>query len=196
MTPLKEDNYDEETIISLAQGGDRDAFSVIVQRYQARVFRTVLRFMGNYAIAEELTQEIFITVFKKIGDFQGKSKFSSWLYRTTVNHAKNQIGHLSRRGYYRDNEFDEEKIGPGLSDNVSESINPEDYMEEKELASILFEKVAGLKVKEREIIILRDFEGLDYGEISEILKVSRGTVKSRLSRARARLKVEMKDYLG
>ena len=73
------DIKDEAALIALMKKGDHEAFSVIIKRYKGRVFNTALRFLHNYAIAEELTQEIFITVFRKIGSFQGKSKFSTWL---------------------------------------------------------------------------------------------------------------------
>lgn len=189
------DTFDEKSLIALAQEGDHEAFNIIVKKYKDRVFNTAIRFLGNFAIAEELTQDVFVTVYRKIGTFQGRSKFSTWLYRITVNHAKNRIGYLSRRGYYRNDELHDYIVGDETVEIIPRTQNPVDYTEDRELIGILFEKLAKLKVKDREIIILKDFEGLNYEEIAEILDINLGTVKSRLSRARERLKEELIEYL-
>ena len=195
MTQNEGDSFDEKSLIALAQKGDHEAFTIIVKKYKDRVFNTAIRYLGNFAIAEELTQEVFITVFRKIGTFQGKSKFSTWLYRITVNHAKNRIGYLSRRGYYRNDELQEYIVGDDSIDIIPRTTNPGDYTEDRELMGVLFEKLSKLKIKDREIIILKEFEGLNYEEISQILNINIGTVKSRLSRARLRLKTLLTDYL-
>jgi RNA polymerase sigma-70 factor (ECF subfamily) len=196
MASRDENTFDETTLITRIKEGDHEAFSIIVRQYKDRVFNTVVRYLRNYAIAEEVTQDVFITVYRKIGTFEGRSKFSTWLYRIAVNHAKNRIGYLKRRGYYRSDELhDYMKIDS--TEHFSYSMgNPVEHSENKELMSLLIEKMEGLAAKDREIIILKDFEGLSYEEIAEILKISLGTVKSRLSRARHRLKEEMDDYLS
>ena len=195
MSSNDSDIKDEAALITLMKEGDHEAFSVIVKRYKGRVFNTALRFLHNYAIAEELTQEIFITVFRKIGSFQGRSKFSTWLYRIAVNHAKNRIGYLKRRGHYKKGEYSDYVKRDELVDFTHRTNNPGDYVEVKQLMEILKDKISDLSVKDREIIILKDFEGLTYEEIGEILKISLGTVKSRLSRARQKLKDDMREYL-
>ena len=195
MTQNGGDSFDEKALIAKAQEGDHEAFAFIVKKYKDRVFNTAIRYLGNFAIAEELTQEVFITVFRKIGTFQGKSKFSTWLYRITVNHAKNRIGYLSRRGYYRNDELQEYITGDDSIDIIPRTTHPDDYTQDRELMGVLYEKLSKLKNKDREIIILKEFEGLNYEEIGKILNINIGTVKSRLSRARLRLKTLLVDYL-
>ena len=195
MSPNDPEFKDEATLVALMKEGDHEAFSIIIKRYKGRVFNTAFRFLQNHAIAEELTQEIFITVFRKIGSFQEKSKFSTWLYRITVNHAKNRIGYLKRRGHYNKGEYFDHIKSDKSIEFTARTDNPGNYVEDKELMTILKDKISSLAVKDREIIILKDFEGLTYEEIGEILKISLGTVKSRLSRARQRLKDEMSEYL-
>jgi len=195
VTQKEWDSRDEAELISASQKGDHDAFGSLMRLYKDRVFNTSLRFVGNWAIAEELTQDIFISVYRNIAGFKGESKFSTWLYRVTVNHAKNRIGYLSRKGYFKSDELSDNTGGDGewaLSGRVS---NPGEYAEDKELIGILMECFQKLSDKDRRIITLKDFEGLNYDEIAEVLNINLGTVKSRLSRARERLKEMMKDYL-
>ncbi len=195
MTQKEWDGSEEARLIAASQNGDHDAFARIVKLYKDRVFNTSLRFLGNWAMAEELTQDVFISVFRNIGGFKGESKFSTWLYRITVNHAKNRIGYLSRRGYYRSDEFSDTIDGGGIDSIAGRVSNPGSYTEDKELIGLLMENINKLSAKDRRIITLKDFEGQSYDEIAEILGISLGTVKSRLSRARERLKELMKDYL-
>jgi RNA polymerase sigma-70 factor, ECF subfamily len=189
------DSDDEVRLIAASQRGDHDAFSRIVRLYKDRVFNTAFRLLGNQAIAEELTQDVFISVFRNIAGFKGQSKFSTWLYRITVNHAKNRIGYLARRGYYRSDELSDNTDGAGSVAGPTRPSNPGTYFEDKELMGLLMKNLNKLSVKDRRIIILKDFEDLSYDEIAEVLSISLGTVKSRLSRARDRLKDLMKDYL-
>jgi RNA polymerase sigma-70 factor (ECF subfamily) len=189
------DSTDEAQLIAASQDGDHEAFAHIVRLYKDRVFNTALRLLGNWAIAEELTQDVFISVYRNISGFKGESKFSTWLYRITVNHAKNKIGYLSRRGYYRSSELADNTETDGSGVLAGRVSNPGSYAEDRELVGFLMDKIQELSSKDRLIIVLKDFEGKSYEEIAEILSISLGTVKSRLSRARERLKELMKEYL-
>jgi RNA polymerase sigma-70 factor (ECF subfamily) len=189
------DSRDEARLVAAAQCGDHDAFGSLMKLYKDRVFNTALRFVGNWAIAEELTQDIFISVYRNIGGFKGESKFSTWLYRVTVNHAKNRIGYLSRKGYFRSDELNDNTDGDGSWSLAGRASGPSQYAEDKELIGILMECFKKLSDNDRRIITLKDFEGLNYDEIAAVLAINLGTVKSRLSRARERLKEMMKDYL-
>jgi len=194
--PLHNGNgYDESALIAKAVEGDHDAFTIIMKRYKDRVFNTALRFLGNYAIAEELTQDVFITVFRKLHTFKGEAKFSTWLYRITVNHAKNRIGYLARRAHYRRDELMEYTQGDEAISLIPKTERPDDRVGDREMMEHLMDRLMALKKKDREIIILKDFEELSYEEIASILDIQLGTVKSRLSRARRQLKDAMKDIL-
>jgi len=194
--PLHNGNgYDESALIAKAVEGDHDAFTIIMKRYKDRVFNTALRFLGNYAIAEELTQDVFITVFRKLHTFKGEAKFSTWLYRITVNHAKNRIGYLARRAHYRRDELMEYTQGDEAISLIPRTERPDDRVGDREMMAHLMDRLGELKRKDREIIILKDFEELSYEEIASVLYIQLGTVKSRLSRARRQLKEAMKDVL-
>jgi RNA polymerase sigma-70 factor (ECF subfamily) len=195
VTQKEWDKADEARLIAATQGGDHDAFAFLMKLYKDRVFNTALRFVGNWAIAEELTQDIFISVYRNIGGFKGESKFSTWLYRVTVNHAKNRLGYLSRKGYFRSDELTDNTGGDGSWSLAGRTSSPGEYAQDKELIGIMMECFKKLSDNDRQIIILKDFEGLNYDEIAEVLSINLGTVKSRLSRARERLKEMMKDYL-
>jgi RNA polymerase sigma-70 factor (ECF subfamily) len=195
VTQKEWDRSDEAQLIAASQRGDLDAFAFLMKLYKDRVFNTALRFVGNWAIAEELTQDIFISVYRNIGGFKGESKFSTWLYRVTVNHAKNRVGYLSRKGYFRSDELTDNTDGDGSWSLGGRTPSPGEYAQDKELIGILMECFKKLSDNDRRIIILKDFEGLNYDEIAEVLSINLGTVKSRLSRARERLKEMMKDYL-
>jgi RNA polymerase sigma-70 factor (ECF subfamily) len=189
------DSSEEAQLITASQAGDHEAFARIVKLYKDRVFNTALRLLGNWAIAEELTQDVFVSVYRNIDGFKGESKFSTWLYRITVNHAKNKIGYLSRRGYYKSSEFTDSAGTDGSGALAGRVSNPGSYVEDRELIGHLMERLQRLSSRDRQIIVLKDFEDKSYEEIAEILSISLGTVKSRLSRARERLKEMMKEYL-
>lgn len=194
--PLHNGNgYDESALIARAVEGDHDAFTIIMKRYKDRVFNTALRLLGNYAIAEELTQDVFITVFRKLHTFKGEAKFSTWLYRITVNHSKNRIGYLARRAHYRRDELMEYTQGDESISLIPRTERPDDYTGDREMMAHLMDRLTALKKKDREIIILKDFEELSYEEIASVLNIQLGTVKSRLSRARRQLKEAMKEIL-
>lgn len=195
MTQKEWDSRGEVELIAESQKGDHDAFGSLMKLYKDRVFNTALRYVGNWAIAEELTQDIFISVYRNIGGFKGESKFSTWLYRVTVNHAKNRIGYLSRKGYYKSDELSDNTGGDGSWSLAGRTSGPGEYAEDKELIGILMECFKKLSDNDRRIITLKDFEGLNYDEIAGALAINIGTVKSRLSRARERLKEMMKDHL-
>ena len=131
MTHKEWDSRDEAVLVAASQRGDHDAFGALMRLYKDRVFNTALRFVGNWAIAEELTQDIFISVYRNIGGFKGESKFSTWLYRVTVNHAKNRIGYLSRKGYFRSDELSDNTDGDGASPLTGRVSSPGQYAEDK-----------------------------------------------------------------
>jgi RNA polymerase sigma-70 factor (ECF subfamily) len=195
VTQKEWDSRDEAQLVAASQRGNHDAFGSLMKLYKDRVFNTALRFVGNWAIAEELTQDIFISVYRNIGGFKGESKFSTWLYRVTVNHAKNRIGYLSRKGYFKSDELTDNTGSDSPWSLTGRTSGPVKYTEDKELIGILMECFKKLSDNDRRIITLKDFEGLNYDEIAEVLAINLGTVKSRLSRARERLKEMMKDYL-
>jgi RNA polymerase sigma-70 factor (ECF subfamily) len=178
---------------------DRDerAFRELVEEHRDRVFNITLRMLGNRAEAEDVAQEVFITVFKTIDQFREESKFSTWLYRVTVNHCKNRIKYLAVR---KDRDRDE------LDDQTTNSTNgqigapmphaQDRALEGAQMEKLLQEAIAGLDDDQRVVVVLRDVEDLSIEEICEITGLPDGTVKSRLHRARLVLRKRLQRHVS
>lgn len=198
--PAKQKAIDpDQELIGRFLAGDEGAFNRLVLSYQNRVYGLCYRMMGNLEEAEEVAQEVFITVYKSLGDFRGDSRFSTWLYRVTVNHCKNRIKYLGRRKYYQSQSF-EEPVETAEGDTMTrqiadEHLDPLGNMEQREVQNIVQEKMSELDEEQRTVVFLRDIEGMSYQEIADILELREGTVKSRIHRARLELKDKLeKEY--
>ncbi len=189
---------DFELVIA-ARKGNEDAFSELVQKYSHQVFSLSMRILNDYGEAEDLTQEVFIKVFKKINSFKGKSKFSTWLYQITLNAAINRLNYLKKRRHYDSGFINETSVRGededyGIEVSSNERTSEEDYIG-KETYHKIIEEIYALPEEFRVVIIFRDLEEKSYQEIAEILKLPEGTVKSRIHRAREVLKKKLEPYL-
>ena len=160
-------------LITRYLNGDKQAFGELVGRYQDFVYNLSLRLVGNTADAEDLTQEIFIQLLRKVGSWRRDAKFSTWLYRLAANQCRDRL-----RRRRPDTVSLEDNDPPGGDDPLAE-------VEARELKDQLAEALSRLSVGYRLVVVLRDVQGLSYEEIAESLDISLGTVKSRLSRGRA-----------
>lgn len=168
--------------------GDRNAYAEIVRRYQHRVFTQCLRWMGDERIAEEVAQDVFLALFRALRDFRGDSQLSTWIYRVVVNHCKNRRLYRKRRAEDRHEPLE----GTGREDEPQRQIaadQPDTDIGRRrtEAERLLREGLDKLDEEQRAIIVMRDIEDMAYEEIADILEVPRGTVKSKLHRARAEL---------
>ncbi len=184
MTP----DYDEARLIRRLKRRDEDAFAHMVETYQRRVFALVFRMLGDRAEAEDLSQEVFVTVFKSIDSFRGDSKFSTWLYRIATNHCKNRLKYLARRHHKRTRDIDDTLERDILRPLSERQPGPDKIAEGIQLEAIVRKALTELDEEHRVVIILRDIDHLSYAEIAEITGVPEGTVKSRLFRGRLALK--------
>lgn len=184
---------DEARLIKRLKRRDERAFALMVEQHQARVFGLVYRMLGDRAEAEDLAQEVFVTVFKSIDSFRGDSKLSTWIYRIASNHAKNRIKYLQRRHHKRKKDIDDVRETDIAGPLTPRRNRPDEMAQGRELESIIQRSLAELDDDHRVVIILRDLDQLPYGEIAEILGVAEGTVKSRLFRGRAALKVLIEE---
>ncbi len=183
----------EALLIARLKERDERAFATIVREYQQSIYRVILRMLGSPSDAEEIAQEVFVTVFKSIDSFRGDCKFSTWLYRIAINHSKNRIKYLGRRNYHRASQYDEiadrekgtETGGVFLQAQIH---RPDQIAEGRQLEGLLSIAIASLDEDHRSLIILRDVENLTYEEIMQITGLPEGTVKSRLHRARTGLR--------
>ena len=192
----------ESRLIRRLKQRDEAAFREMIRTYQSDVFNLIFRMLGNNEEAEDLAQEVFVTVFKAIDGFRGESKLSTWLYRIAVNQCKNRFKYLARRHYHTQQTLDEvsERGMTGRDGSATVTLQaqisrPDRMMEGLQLEQAIQHEIAGLEEDQRVLIILRDVQGLSYQEIATIAQLPEGTVKSRLHRARMTLKDRLKRYL-
>ena len=179
------ESSDQELIAAVLEGSEA-AFASLVDRYKDRVFRLLGRYCRDQVECEDLAQEVFLKVFRKLHTFQQESAFFTWLYRITVNAAND---HVSRSSYRRLRLVDDEHVlDPGSRDD---SASPAAPLMANELAAVTRKIVEALPEKFRTILVLREFEDLSYNEIAAVLQIQLGTVESRLFRARQRFKEQL-----
>lgn len=179
----------ERKLVKSLRARDEDAFCELVNMYQHKVFNIIFRILGDRHEAEDVAQEVFITVFKHIDQFRGESQFSTWLYRIATNHARNRIKYLSRRAQKQHQDIDDTPESSMLDNPINPANQrPDRQAQAHQLELIIQEGLAELHSEHREIIVLRDIENLSYQEIAQITGLAEGTVKSRLFRARVALK--------
>lgn len=182
----------ERLLVTRLRERDEDAFNEVVRTYGDRVFNLVLRMLGNRAEAEDVAQEVFVTVFKSIETFRGESRFGTWLLRIAANHSKNRIKYLARRaadGDATDDVADVRSAGGDAGQPLRGHIEgPDALYEAAELGGRLERAIATLDEDQRLLVVLRDVEELSYDEIVEVTGWPEGTIKSRLHRARLALK--------
>jgi RNA polymerase sigma-70 factor (ECF subfamily) len=181
---------DEKELIRRSQAGDGEAFGVLVERYKGKVFSLEYGFTRDRTIADDLAQEVLIKAYFSLPKFKAKSEFGTWLYRIAVNHAKDFL----RKNKGRKKEISIEDVGEQTL--TAENKSPEEKRVEEERRKIVQAALARLPEKYRVILTLRDIDGLSYEDISGILKLSPGTVDSRLHRARRRLREKLTGRLG
>ena len=182
----------DKRLIRKLRRRDEDAFRQLVLQYQHKVFNIVYRMIGDRQEAEDISQEVFVTVFKSIDSFRGESKFSTWLFRIATNQCKNRLKYLGRRARGKTQPIDDMVNPPLASPLTGASPQPDKVAAGKELESIVQRALATLEDEHRVIIVLRDIEGLPYAEIADITGLNVGTVKSRLHRGRVALKDEVR----
>ena len=172
----------DDKLVKRAKKGDSRAFDLLVLKYQGRVAQLVSRYVSNAAEVEDVTQEAFIKAYRALPKFRGDSAFYTWLYRIAANAAKNHLVALSRRPTTDLALDDSESYEvPGrLKDNES----PDEVIMGQQLEAVISQAIEGLPLELKAALTLREFEGLSYDEIAEVLECPIGTVRSRIFRAR------------
>lgn len=186
-------------IIGRFLAGDDQAFIKLVLRYQNRVHNLCYRLLGDTHEAQDMAQEIFLTVHRSLKNFRGDSLFSTWIFRIATNHCKNRIKYLGRRKYYQSSSLDqprEAEDGDIFSEVEDENPDPESCLGSDEIQKVVQEAIATLDEEHRMVIVLRDIQDQSYEEIAEVLGLKVGTVKSRIHRARNELKRKLEAKLG
>ncbi|MGC8602709.1 MAG: sigma-70 family RNA polymerase sigma factor [Desulfomonilaceae bacterium] len=193
-----ENNDDDEELVKRCAGGDREAFNDLVLKYQKKVFSVAYRFVGDPEEANDLAQEIFTAAYQNLKSFRGDSKFSTWLFQIATNRGKNRFKYLKRRGFFTNRGSSETEDEGDQSHRAlpDQTANPEELLSGNQIRKAVIEAINELEPDHKEIVILRDIEGLSYDEIARILDLPEGTTKSRLHRARMVVKEKLKKVLS
>lgn len=179
MEPARED----VDLVRATLAGDQDAFQRLVERYQDRLFALARGYTKRAVEIEDIVQDAFLKAFRRLDTFNHESSFYTWLYRITLNTA---LDFLKRRGRSPVRAVEDPELGAPLA--PQEGFAPHARLEREEIAEITHAVLEELPEIFRTALVLREFEGLAYQEIADVLGISIGTVESRLFRARARFK--------
>ena len=184
---------DDELVRNIISSKDEASFGELINRYSEKVHNLALRITRNPEDTEEIMQDVFVTVFKKVDKFEGKSAFSSWLYRITVNTA-----FMKLRKRKQNASTSLEEISPGVKNNWmgdrSEQSDINFLSSKHELRAVLEAAISKLPEEYRTIFVLRDVDGMSNQEVGEILNLSVPAVKSRLHRSRLMLRKRLQNF--
>ena len=174
----------DQVLVECVQNGDKQAFGLLVLKYQRKLMRLILFFVKDHAEAEDIVQETFIKAYRALPSFRGESAFYTWLYRIGVNSAKNHLNSQRRRVSTLPENDTQDSDSFNDSDGLRESNTPDSVLASKQLAEKVNETMNALPEDLRIAISLREIEGLSYEEIAEMMECPIGTVRSRIFRAR------------
>lgn len=187
----------ELEFIEKLKSGNADAFDVLITRYSADIYALLFRLTENAEEAGDLTQETFLSALKSIKSFRGDSELKTWLFRIAVNHSRNRFRWWNRRRRDKTVSLDA-PVGDGerlLSETLTgTSENPEEVAMRQQREAALHNALIDLPDIFREVIVLCDIEGQSYDDISRMLEINIGTVKSRIARGREELRRRLKDF--
>ena len=191
----------DAVLIKQYQSGDPAALEQLVLKYQNRIYNVILKICADPDDAAELTQETFVKVIENLDKFEGRSGFYTWTFRIAVNLTLNYCQRNSKLAFRsldaEQEQQDDSQVKQVLKDFLSDDSSPDPAAEvqSKELYRIAARTLMGLDETHRAVIVLRDIEGMSYSRIAEVLDIELGTVRSRLSRARSKMRDILEDIL-
>lgn len=184
-------DHSDWDLVALANDGDMDAFAELTQRYQRPVVHFCQRMVKSREDAEDIAQESFVRVFRYLNRLTPSAKFSTLLFGIARNLTLNFIRDAGRRGRGVTHSIQEDETHERIL--VDESMRPDRTARLNEIEAMIQEGLARLSPKHREVLVLRELNGMDYNTIAEIVKCRKGTVKSRIARAREQLRQNLED---
>ena len=177
-------------LVKALRKGDSQSFNRLVMLYQSNIYNLALNYLKVPEEAKDITQDIFVTVYRSLSTLRDDSKFSAWLYQIATNHCRNRLKKLQKRGFFTSRSIDD----PDQPIHLSNDDSPEKQIEQEDRSRIVRTAIAAMPEAEKEVLIMRDLQEMTYEEISEVLGVPLGTVKSKLNRARNALKNKIKYF--
>jgi RNA polymerase sigma-70 factor (ECF subfamily) len=173
----------DQELVRRVQKGDKRAFDLLYSRYQHKIAGLVSRFIRDSHEVEDVTQEAFIKAYRALPRFRGDSAFYTWLYRIAINTSKNYLVSRNRRPPATDIDAEDAEFMDG-ADALKQVENPQNELARDELARVIDDAITDLPSDLRTAVSLREFEGLSYEQIAEVMDCPVGTVRSRIFRAR------------
>lgn len=177
------DQQTDQQLVERVQRGDKHAFDLLVLKYQHKIVGLVSRYMRDQDEVLDVTQEAFIKAYRSMGGFRGDSQFYTWMYRIAINTAKNHLVSRSRRPPDTDIDVDDGEFHDN-SAVLKDIENPENRLATRQLEDVVYKAIDDLPDELKVAVTLREFEGLSYEEIAEVMECPVGTVRSRIFRAR------------
>ena len=185
----------DRQLVERAQHGDKQAFSLLVEKYQRKLARLLSRFIRDPAEVEDVTQEAFIKAYRALPAFRGDSAFYTWLYRIGINTAKNYLMALGRRAPTSTEVEAEEAEGFEEGEQLRDINTPESVLLSNEIARTVNKTIEQLPEELRKAIQMREIEGMSYEDIAEAMNCPIGTVRSRIFRAREAIAEQLRPLL-
>jgi RNA polymerase sigma-70 factor (ECF subfamily) len=179
----------EAELLAGCRAGNSEALNELARRYHTAVLRVCVSLLGSRDV-DDLVQDIFIKILRRLDTFAGRSALFTWMYEITVNHCRDELRRRKRKRWFSLQNLPAETVEEIKADEISAS----EHLETEELHAHLHAALKQLEPKYRELIVLRDLEGLSYEEIAQIQKLDEKLVKSRLYQARQALAQKMKKY--
>jgi RNA polymerase sigma-70 factor (ECF subfamily) len=185
----------DKQLVERVQGGDRRAYDLLLLKYQHKIFGLISRYVKDSDEIQDVAQEAFIKAYRALPNFRGESAFYTWLYRIAINTAKNYLVSRSRRPPSVDVDVADAEYYDGAS-GLRDSDNPENVLFGNELKQVVDTALAALPEDLRTALTLREFDGLSYEDIADVMDCPVGTVRSRIFRAREAVDVKVKAQMG
>ncbi|MEM8784143.1 MAG: sigma-70 family RNA polymerase sigma factor [Planctomycetota bacterium] len=190
---------DDATLLHRARAGDHGALGALLRRHERRLFNVALGVLGNRADAQDATQDAFVSVVRRLDQFRGDATFGTWVTRIVLNASKDLLRKRQRRPatpFSVLSQDDDGSSAAGTRFAQSRELPPGTHVENQEQHQRLREAVAALDGPFRDVLVLRDLDGMDYADIAETLELPMGTVKSRLFRARLMLREALRLHIA
>ena len=184
----------DKQLVARVQKGDSRAFDMLVMKYQQRIMALISRYVHDADEVQDVAQEAFIKAYKALPRFRGDSAFYTWLYRIAVNTAKNHLVSRSRRPPGSDVDLSDAEYLEGGA-GLRELENPENRLFGDELKQVVEQAISGLPDDLRTAVTLREFDGLSYEDIADVMDCPVGTVRSRIFRARDAIDKQVREQL-
>ena len=192
---MTERDVDAE-LVARVQAGDKQAFDLLVLKYQRKIMRLLSRMIRDQAEVEDVAQEAFIKAYRALPQFRGDSAFYTWLYRIAINTARNWLSSNSRRPSTPSSYENEDGETFNEMDNLTDNTTPESELASRQIAQTVNKAIEDLPEDLRTAIVLREIEGMSYEDIAQAMNCPIGTVRSRIFRAREAIATKLRPMMA